>query len=688
MKTRKILSVLLAVVMVLSILPVAAVNSFADSTVYTSADGLWKYVLNDDGASITSREFDVPAYLGNEENVTIPTEIDGNTVVDIGDFAFTYNSYIKNVTVPNANISLSGQFAFRGCTALESINIPSSFRTIPAYAFYGCSSLKEISFPYGVATIGDQAFQNCTSLESVGFSSSMAKVGDYAFADCTSLKEVVLQRGITKISEGMFRRCSSLEEIKIPQSVLSIERAAFEYCTSLKQIDFVGTSSVEQIGNRAFYGCVELENIEIPNGVTAINEECFAECSNLKTVKLPDTVNTIYGEAFISCYNLQWILIPENVTQIAASAFDRSGLEYVLGYRGTYAEEYPDICTSQYVNELTFVSIDDYDCENGTHCNYVVYDDDGVTCECMICGEGFFDELPTLTDSEQVDFAVPAVDTGTSYDCYFNVAQTGFYTFEFEGAECSAVDICIGSESQEGYWYGYATTEHFEVPLMFEKNVNYLLFFRTDGLPESDSFSVKVNFNGEHRVESFPDMTKDDWYYEAAMYNSDRGFITGYKNGNFGGADKLQRQDFIVILGRIVGFDDEVFSHESLYCGLADVPQGAYYTSSVNWSVYSNIITGYNNGKFGVGDAITREQVATILYRYMGSPEVTGAEETLAPFADAGRISDFAKDAMVWAIQNGVISGKNATTLAPTATASRAEIATIIMRMDKANLFD
>lgn len=685
MKTRKILSVLLAVVMALSILPVAAVNSFADTTVYTSADGLWKYqVLENNTASIYSGDPLSCAYLGSETEVEVPSEIDGHTVTEIGVSAFDSCSRITKITIPST-IERLGIYAFNGCKSLVDINIPNSITDIPTGAFRNCKALSDIDLPYGIEKIGEGAFGG-TSFEYLEIPESVTEIGAGCFSGCTALTGVGFPSGVTTFSAGLFANCTSLESITVPDNVVTLENEVFSYCESLSQV--VLHDGITQIGERAFYRCSGLKEIEIPNGVTTIKEETFADCNDLKSVILPDSLENIDGWAFFSCSSLNRILIPESVTQIAASAFDRSGLEYVLGYRGTYAEEYPDICTSQYVNEQTFVPIDDYDCENGTHCNYVVYDDDGVTCECMICGEGFSDELPTLTDSEQVDFAVPAVDTGTSYDCYFNVAQTGFYTFEFEGAECSAVDICIGSESEEGYWYGYATTEHFEVPLMFEENVNYLLFFRTDGLPESDSFSVRAVFNGEHRIDSFPDVPESAWYYEAAMYNSDRGFITGYKNGNFGGADKLQRQDFIVILGRIVGFDDEVFSHESLYCGLADVPQGAYYTSSVNWSVYSNIITGYNNGKFGVGDAITREQVATILYRYMGSPEVTGAQETLAPFADADSISSFAKDAMVWAIQNGVISGKNATTLAPTATASRAEIATIIMRMDKANLFD
>jgi hypothetical protein len=180
----------------------------------------------------------------------------------------------------------------------------------------------------------------------------------------------------------------------------------------------------------------------------------------------------------------------------------------------------------------------------------------------------------------------------------------------------------------------------------------------------------------------FPDVADDSWYRDAAYYNATRGWITGYKDGRFGPADNLQRQDFVVILGRISG----VYLPSYTSCTLSDVDMTAYYGNSVAWAVTYNIIKGYENGKFGVGDSITREQVATILYRYSLSPAVTDAEATLAPFADAGRISPFAKDAMVWAIQNGVISGKKADTLAPTATASRAEIATMIMRMDKAGM--
>ena len=179
----------------------------------------------------------------------------------------------------------------------------------------------------------------------------------------------------------------------------------------------------------------------------------------------------------------------------------------------------------------------------------------------------------------------------------------------------------------------------------------------------------------------FPDVNKGDWYYDAVKYCATRGFITGYKNGKFGPADALQRQDFVVILARIAGADIDGYTS----CKLTDVDMNAYYGKAVAWAVDQKIIGGYDNGKFGVGDKITREQVATILYRYMNSPDVdTGV---LNKFPDKGSISAFAVNAIAWANTNGIINGKSDGTLAPVATASRAEIATIIMRMDQQGMF-
>ena len=177
---------------------------------------------------------------------------------------------------------------------------------------------------------------------------------------------------------------------------------------------------------------------------------------------------------------------------------------------------------------------------------------------------------------------------------------------------------------------------------------------------------------------TYPDVKTGAWYYDAVQYVSQHGLMTGYQNGRFGPADNLQRQDYVLILARMAGAD--LTAYENATGGLSDVKRGSYYAPAVAWAVDNGIITGYQNGKFGVGDSITREQVATILYRYNGSPAVTNAAATLAAFPDAARVSGFAFEAMAWAVDGGVISGTNGK-LAPTESASRAQIATILMRI-------
>ena len=192
---------------------------------------------------------------------------------------------------------------------------------------------------------------------------------------------------------------------------------------------------------------------------------------------------------------------------------------------------------------------------------------------------------------------------------------------------------------------------------------------------------VRISLDTPGEYPGFPDVPENAWFYDAVKYCATRGFITGYSNGKFGPADALQRQDFVLILARIAGADVSGYTS----CKLTDIDINAYYGKAVAWAVDQGIISGYQNGKFGVGDKITREQVATILYRYMGTPDVDTS--VLNKFADKGSISAFAVNAMAWANMFDIISGKNPTTLAPTATASRAEIASIIMRMDQNGMF-
>nr|MCR4564440.1 leucine-rich repeat domain-containing protein [Clostridiales bacterium] len=116
---KKALSIILSLVLVLAALPLVPIESHA-YTILESPDGLWKYYVNDDGTTVTIGTDSISkAYLGTDEDVTVPSTIDGKTVTGLGQGAFAGCNKIKSITVPNS-VTSTGYRTFRSCTVLES----------------------------------------------------------------------------------------------------------------------------------------------------------------------------------------------------------------------------------------------------------------------------------------------------------------------------------------------------------------------------------------------------------------------------------------------------------------------------------------------------------------------------------------------------------------------------------------
>ena len=173
-------------------------------------------------------------------------------------------------------------------------------------------------------------------------------------------------------------------------------------------------------------------------------------------------------------------------------------------------------------------------------------------------------------------------------------------------------------------------------------------------------------------INPFSDVKEGDRYYSAVQYVSQNGLMLGTGSNTFSPQLTTNRGMIATILYRLNG------STETLESTFKDVNSSAYYAKAVAWAQNKGIIAGYGNGMFGPEDVITREQMATILWRYAGSPVV--ADSTgLDTFKDAGEISAYAKNALAWANQMGIINGKGNGILDPKGYATRAEVATIIV---------
>ena len=175
---------------------------------------------------------------------------------------------------------------------------------------------------------------------------------------------------------------------------------------------------------------------------------------------------------------------------------------------------------------------------------------------------------------------------------------------------------------------------------------------------------------------NFTDVEENGWYHTGVDFMVKNGFMNGVADDAFDVDGNLTRAQLVTILYRIAGEPESTATNP-----FADVADGQWYTNAVIWAAENGIVKGVNTTTFAPNDQITREQIATILFRYAKAEKVEGK---LAGFPDAGEVSDYAADAMAWAVEQGLINGisesDGKTYLAPQETATRAQIAVILMR--------
>lgn len=185
---------------------------------------------------------------------------------------------------------------------------------------------------------------------------------------------------------------------------------------------------------------------------------------------------------------------------------------------------------------------------------------------------------------------------------------------------------------------------------------------------------------------TFSDVSADAWYADAVNYVTSNGLFNGTSGNTFSPNSQMTRAMMVTVLYRMAGSPDVAGAANTF----SDIASGMWYTDAITWASSKSIVNGYSNGTFGVNDSVTREQLAAILYRYAVSTgvqgELTSASGAADGFADSARISIYAKTAVDWAVENGLINGKGNNKLDPRGTATRAELAAILMRFNESIL--
>ena len=317
---------------------------------------------------------ELPAYLEIEK---LPGVRGGMEIYVMG---YT-NTVPANLVIPDG-VTVIGYFehedgrgcAFSGCTALESVIIPASVKTINYWAFYECTSLKSVTIADGMTGIGERAFYGCTSLVSMTIPGSVKAIDKDVFSGCTSLKEIqfngtraqwqavrgsddvkipgircsdgyigigaeavpdyfkmdgtkitgytgtlpanlVIPDGVTEIERGVLSGCFDIESVTIPGSVLADAQRSRIDDASYEMV------RIKDKFTGMFSDCTYLERVTILDGAVRIPFYMFFNCTSLKSITIPDSMTTIAQGAFYNCASLKSIAIPQSVTAIGSAAF-------------------------------------------------------------------------------------------------------------------------------------------------------------------------------------------------------------------------------------------------------------------------------------------------------------------------------------------------------------------------------
>lgn len=206
MRPKRLISLLVAVCMMITMLPLSAVTAFAEdtSTVYEANDGTYKYeyTINTEDNTATITKF--YALVDGSYDINIPEKLgDGNyTVTAIGDWAFDSSDYLTGVTIPQSVTSI-GDYAFLDCHTLDNVTIPPSVTSIGKSAFYRCYALTTLSLGENIEKIGSYAFAECRHLTNVTIPEKVETIEPYTFGWCLDLKYITLPAGLTSFKDRL-----------------------------------------------------------------------------------------------------------------------------------------------------------------------------------------------------------------------------------------------------------------------------------------------------------------------------------------------------------------------------------------------------------------------------------------------------------------------------------------------------
>lgn len=644
-----------------------------------------------------------------------------------------YSGYGHEILINGAPYTsyFGGQFAVDGISYM-----PTSDTTVRVTAISDDAKTETFSIPatvtnegdgrtYAVTELADRLlFQNQSVLTMLDLPDTIEKTGDRTFDQMfnvrtfgklpANLKSVGYQSfgylgwEMRLEQQGLIPAWQT-DVLDIPGSIEFMDQCAFAG-NRYKTIN-VG-EGITYLSYYSLYGNKEAKEINLPSTLKRVEESALYDCRNAK-INLPDSLEYIGKSAFAGDLDGETIHLPENLQYLGDTAFGTQ--MYTADYSSKYwvgpttiylngslsnigARVFrPDakviaVLNSQRNKVAGFTDLNELPTVIWDGKTDIGYNDGScipegvtvtlrgnVTIDGKLCIEGKLivphDAKLTITK----DAVILGEDNIVYEGCKHEHVKENIVpaTCTEDGSKTVVCEDCGETLSTEvipatGHSFGDWTVT--KEATCFEDGEETRTCSVCQAVETRPIFANSDNCP----FKAFSDLDAKAWYHEGVDYALTNGLMNGVGGGKFEPDGQLTRAQLVTVLYRAAGEPDTGKQVNPF----TDVADDTWYTKAVIWAANNGIVNGVAKNTFAPDDSIPREQIAAMLYRYAGAE--AAKEDKLSAFPDAAKVSDWAKEALNWAVASGLINGvadaNGTANLEPQATATRAQIATILMR--------
>ena len=641
------------------------------------------------------------AFVNHHKKLNIPSQ-----VTSIGDYAFMCDYYMEELTFSPGDKKLTiGVAAFAGDNHMKSVDLSNRVAQIDRCAFAGCELLEEAYFGDKIDTIEGRAFTSVDAALQRAIELVLKSViapddpdgneeiaGDISsgltqIAKVTQLKRAVFKNAPAKTITGAADTNRSFPD----DCVVYYPQGSYTWAAELKDD---GTWQGYKTG--LWHGDHIAQFAD-----TVVDPTCTKQGYTHHACTVKGCTYAPVDDTYVAATDHTWVTqtFPASCTEqgtvfykCSACGATRTEKIAALGHDLSRCDLFPATCTKpgRVVGTCARcgVKIDEVIPAKGHDYSYADVRTEPTCTEsghykgtCPTCGKDYDDVIPAL-DHDWGEWVVAQEPTYTTTGYRYHI--------------CARCNARVGEDIpklHEHVWNAGVVTQK---PTATEPGVKtYTCTIcneqKTESIPATGVPDICPG-GPTCPGYAFRDMpAPDSWAHAGLDYCIYSGYINGLSATTVDPSGTCTRAQLVCILYRIQGEPKVVEGYEldKLRAPFDDVPRGQWYTNAIWWAKFTGIVNGTSATTFDPNGQITREQLAAILYRYTAkyAPDATGNAASLADYPDAGSVSAYARDAMAWAVGNGLINGipyGKTDYLEPGGSATRAQVATLLMRYKQA----